>query len=143
MEPNSSHLYDDIINLPRPESGRPHMPRADRAKIFSPFAALKGYNQAVKRMETIRIDKPERFEEQKEALNRKLSLLEKGQVITISYFHSDSGLNGAGRTGQGNFQTVTGTVWKIDPAFQVLKINDLSIPFDDIWDITGESIPDM
>ena len=34
--------YDDIINMDRPKSNRPSMSRADRAKIFMPFAALKG-----------------------------------------------------------------------------------------------------
>ena len=33
--------YQDIINLSRPKSKRPKMPIKDRAKIFSPFAALK------------------------------------------------------------------------------------------------------
>jgi hypothetical protein len=142
MNLNSS-LYDDIINLPRPESNRPHMSKADRAKIFSPFSALKGYNQSIQNMEKVRIDKPERFEEQKEILNRKLNLLERGEIVTVSYFHSDSGPNGSGGTGQGIFQTVTGTVWKIDPVFQFLKINNLAIPFDDIWDIIGECISDL
>lgn len=34
-----SDKYDDIINLPRPESKYPRMPRANRAAQFSPFAA--------------------------------------------------------------------------------------------------------
>ena len=32
-----SNKYDDIINLPRPESKYPRMPRANRAAQFSPF----------------------------------------------------------------------------------------------------------
>lgn len=39
--------YDDIIKLNRPESNRPKMDIADRAKIFMPFAALKGYEEAI------------------------------------------------------------------------------------------------
>lgn len=39
--------YDDIIELSRPVSGRIPMPAADRAKIFMPFAALKGYEEAI------------------------------------------------------------------------------------------------
>ena len=41
--------YDDIINLPHPTSTKhPRMPMSDRAAIFSPFAALTGYDSAIK-----------------------------------------------------------------------------------------------
>ncbi len=143
MNVSRNGSYEDMINLPRPESSRPPMPRADRAKIFSPFAALRGYGKAVRDMETIRINKPERFEEQKEALNRKLKFLENGEMVTVCYFCPDPGPDGSGGTAQGNFQTVSGTVRNIDTVFQLLKLNDLVIPFDDIWDITGEDIPEM
>ena len=47
--------YDDIINLPHHVSQtRPQMSMIDRAAQFSPFAALTGYDAAIK--ET---DKPE------------------------------------------------------------------------------------
>ena len=40
--------YDDILGLERPVSRR-HvpMPRADRAKQFMPFAALRGYTDTL------------------------------------------------------------------------------------------------
>ena len=38
-----SDKYDDIIDLPRPESRYPRMPRANRAAQFAPFAALTGH----------------------------------------------------------------------------------------------------
>ncbi len=41
--------YEDIINLPHPTSKRhPRMPIYDRAAQFSPFAALTGYEEAIK-----------------------------------------------------------------------------------------------
>ncbi len=40
--------YEDIINLPHPDSKRhPRMPRRERAAQFAPFAALKGYDEAL------------------------------------------------------------------------------------------------
>lgn len=39
--------YSDIINMERPCSGRQRMDVADRAKIFMPFAALKGYDEMI------------------------------------------------------------------------------------------------
>lgn len=49
---NDLHRYDDIIHLPHPVSKKhPQMPVLDRAAQFSPFAALSGYEAAVKDME--------------------------------------------------------------------------------------------
>ena len=39
--------YKDIMYLDRPNPTHPRMARADRAKIFMPFAALKGYEEAL------------------------------------------------------------------------------------------------
>lgn len=42
--------YEDIIDMPHHVSkDRPHMPLADRAAQFAPFAALTGYDDAVRR----------------------------------------------------------------------------------------------
>ena len=57
MSLNISDRYDDIINLPRPESKHPHMSNADRAKIFSPFAALKGHTEAIQQKEVLRVSR--------------------------------------------------------------------------------------
>lgn len=40
--------YREIADMDRPEiSGHPRMSMDNRAKIFSPFAALKGYEEAI------------------------------------------------------------------------------------------------
>lgn len=59
--------YDDIIKLERPESNRIPMSRADRAKIFMPFSALKGYEEAIEEKQRAING---RVEEQKEELDR-------------------------------------------------------------------------
>ena len=42
--------YEDIIDLPHPTSARhPRMSMANRAAQFSPFAALSGYEDAVRK----------------------------------------------------------------------------------------------
>lgn len=56
-QPKGTHSYDDIIGLEYPlkqhdKIKHPPMPIADRAKIFSPFAALKGYEEAIHQKET-------------------------------------------------------------------------------------------
>ena len=54
MENNGSIKYKDIINMERPvhdgdefEAKHPRMSRQARAKIFAPFAALKGHDEAI------------------------------------------------------------------------------------------------
>ena len=50
----AEELYADIINLPHHElTTRQRMPLINRAASFSPFAALTGYDEAVK--ETARL----------------------------------------------------------------------------------------
>lgn len=44
--------YEDIINLPHHVSSkRYHMSMSERAAQFAPFAALTGYEEAIKRTE--------------------------------------------------------------------------------------------
>ncbi len=54
MIKDSSYEYNDIIDKQRPvhvgddfEARHPKMSRENRAKIFAPFAALKGYEEAI------------------------------------------------------------------------------------------------
>ena len=67
--------YGKILHASRPEPphNHPRMPMSNRAKIFSPFAALRGYEDEI-------------ASEGKQALNQKISQLRKGQEITIKYF---------------------------------------------------------
>ena len=49
IENQSSHRYDDIINLPHPISAsHSQMPLNDRAAQFAPFAALTGHSAAIR-----------------------------------------------------------------------------------------------
>ncbi len=49
MKSEERNRYEDIINLPHHVSVRhPQMPLADRAAQFAPFAALKGYDTAIR-----------------------------------------------------------------------------------------------
>lgn len=62
----TSNKYDEILSLPHHISKtRPQMPMSDRAAQFAPFAALTGYDSAIK--ETGRLT-DERIELDVEAL---------------------------------------------------------------------------
>ena len=66
-----SGAYDDIINLPHPTSARhPRMSLADRAAIFSPFAALVGHGAAIEETARLTDQKIELTEEEKKIYKR-------------------------------------------------------------------------
>ena len=118
--------YDDIINLPHPVSEtHPPMARADRAAQFSPFAALTGYDAAVR--ETARVTQPrvELDEGVKAELNRQLNqilerLPEQPQV-SLTYFVPDARKSG------GAYRTVTGQVKKMDGVARTLTLADRTV----------------
>ena len=102
---------------------RVKMLREDRAKQFMPFAALKGYSEALRKKEKIIVPKIEVSEEYAEMLDRKLRSVKKNDVITVVYFCL------------GEYLKKTGMVSRIDKTARVLKIVNTKILFDDIYDV--------
>ena len=68
-------------------NNRAKMERAERAKQFMPFDALKGFREALEEKERIVVPKRELSEEQKEELDLKMRQVRKGDIITVEYFH--------------------------------------------------------
>ncbi|WP_035769706.1 hypothetical protein [Butyrivibrio sp. NC2002] len=62
------------------------MPRADRASQFQPFAALKGFEEALQEKERIEVEKVNLSEEALNFLDYQLSLLKVGDMVTIIYY---------------------------------------------------------
>ena len=102
---------------------RPKMTREDRAKQFMPFAALKGYPEALEKKEKIVVPKVEVSEEYAQMLDQKLKKVTKNDIITVVYF-SD-----------GEYLKKTGMVSRIDETARILKVVNTKILFDDIYDI--------
>lgn len=133
--------YDDIINLERPKSNRPSMSRADRAKIFMPFSALKGYEEAIKEKQKLVTERVELSEEQKVELDRKLKtlaeMISKGVKpdIKVIYFQGDS--MGAFDENQelGKYVEVNGKLKNIDVIFGILSLEEINIKMNRIFDI--------
>ena len=68
--------YEEIINLPHHVSKtRPQMPMSDRAAQFAPFAALTGYDSAIKETGRLTDERIELDEEALTALNMRYQLL--------------------------------------------------------------------
>ena len=72
-EPDPRIVYADIIDMPRPQSER-HQPMSlyDRAAIFSPFAALTGYDDMIGEEERLTDTRRELTDDEKSELNRVL-----------------------------------------------------------------------
>jgi hypothetical protein len=133
-----SGAYDDIINLPHPTSAKhPRMPLADRAAIFSPFAALAGHGAAIEETARLTDQRIELTEEEKTLLDEKLRLLlETGRVGAFTYFLPD------GRKDGGAYVTTVGTIKKIDPLKgQVILTDRTAIPIEDILEIEAQAPP--
>ena len=97
--------------------------KADRAKQFMPFAALKGYDELVKKQEKIISPRKEMSEYKAEKLSGKLNLVKKGMVIKVLYYHKDG------------YIKTEGMVSRIDFTARHLTVIKTKIDFDDIYDI--------
>lgn len=130
--------YNDIIYLPHHVSPtRPQMSMRDRAAQFSPFAALTGYDAAIRETARLTQERVELDEQELAVLDRKFQLLleQLGQCpqVTITWFVPDELKQG------GRYLTITDVVKKVDAAARfVLLQNAGRICMDDIVEIEGE-----
>lgn len=89
-----NNRYNEIINLPHHVSKtRPQMPMSDRAAQFAPFAALTGYDSAIKETGRLTDERIELDEEALTALDMKYQLLmdafDDAPEVTITFFQPD------------------------------------------------------
>lgn len=123
-----------MILMPHPVSAsRPRMPLQDRAAQFSPFAALTGYDAALK--ETARLT--DRFieleEDRKQEINLQIGYLQQhiSEPITvrITYFEPDVRKEG------GAYNVLEGCVSRIDENNKSLRIREMEISIDRIYQV--------
>lgn len=130
--------YDDIIDLPHYVSAtRPQMPMSDRAAQFSPFAALTGYDAAIKETGRLTDEKIELDEEKLKDLNMRFQMLidhlKDEPEVTFTYFKPDE------RKAGGAYIEVSGVVKKVDDFERLIMMkNGLKLPMDDILSVEGE-----
>ena len=130
--------YDDIINLPHHTSNKhPAMSLEARAAQFAPFAALTGYDEAVKETARFTDKRIVLDDEEKSILDNKLQIIQeqllKRPEVTFTYFLPDLKKDG------GKYVSVTGIVKKIDGYNQVIVVEDKTvIPIHEIVAISGD-----
>ncbi len=132
--------YDDILHLPHHVSAdRAHMPICDRAAQFSPFAALTGYEAAIKETARLTDERRQLDESEKEILNGKLQAiaerLKETPRVAITYFKPDE------RKAGGSYVTVVGAVIKMNPYRRMIIMEDgLEVPIDDVFEIQLQEV---
>ena len=130
--------YDKIMGLPHHVSKtRPQMPMSDRAAQFAPFAALTGYDSAIKETGRLTDERIELDVEALSALDMKYQLLmealDEAPEVTITYFQPDE------RKAGGKYVSAVGAVKKIDDFERRITMQDgTRIPMDDVLSIDGE-----
>ena len=130
--------YNEIMGLPHHVSKtRPQMPMSDRAAQFAPFAALTGYDAAIKETGRLTDERIELDVEVLSALDMKYQLLmealDEAPEVTITYFQPDE------RKAGGKYVSAVGAVKKIDDfERRITMLDGTRIPMDDVLSIDGE-----
>ena len=113
------------------------MPMIERAAQFSPFAALTGYDAAIKETGRLTDEKIKLDEEALTALDMKYQLLmdalDDAPEVTITFFQPDE------RKAGGKYVSAVGAVKKIDDFERRITMQDgAKIPMDAVLSIDGE-----
>lgn len=160
--------YSDIGQMPMPPGfryaktaarGRPRHEKFDaffmkhptmnvgkRAKIFSPFDALKGFNDAVASKEIKYVERRELCESDCEELNEKIAVLsalitdsraakENNITVRVTYYVPCDDPNSEAFMRLGRYVTVEGVVMNVDTVFGYITVGKERIELGDVAEI--------
>ncbi len=128
----------------------PRMSAGHRAKIFSPFDALKGFDEAVSSKNVLYEERRDPVQEDRDELNRRINILRNltwnGRMaganrvqVSVTYYVPCSDADSEAYGLRGQYRTVTGICWKVDPeVFRIIQIDKKIIGFEDILRIESE-----
>ena len=126
--------YDDMIHLPRPISHHPKMSVKNRAKLFTPFSALRGFDIEIltKEQDRLLVSRVTLGDDQQELIRHMLNDIRFGQRVTIPYFRLIKELEGITL---GEYVTQIGNVQLVDNFYQVLVLDNAVVAFEDIREL--------
>ena len=133
-----SFNYDDIIDLPYPRNDwnflmkHPRMSMEARAKIFNPFAALRGHDDLIDSTAKthLAVSRDDLLEdgvaELDDAFLRLSEALAAGEkpTVSVTFFVQSQGAS----DGVGEYATVSGVAKKVDMGSRVLFVGEKVIP---------------
>ena len=139
MNAKDPHRYDDMLKLPHHVSSR-HRPMsmADRAAQFSPFAALSGYDDAIKETARLTEEEIQLSEDDRQVLDtvfqELLSRIKERPAASITWFIPDERKKG------GAYTTMSVHLRRVDPIEKILYTAEgHTIPLARIVSIQPES----
>ena len=149
--------YQDVLSRGRPihekwddfRMKHPPMPASRWAKIFSPFDALAGFDEAIKSKEELYVPRVELDEDERSDLNHTISVLHgltwnsrmarvNHVVVSVTFFAPCTDRNnGAYSLGTGKYETLTGAVLRAEENTLLLQTDSRrrGLSFDDIREI--------
>lgn len=116
----AANRYSDIIHREEPLLHHPRMDLSQRAKIFSPYDALRGFDEDIAdENDRIReVQRVELSEEETAHLSEALKRLRKGMKVSALVFEADPDSD----EDRGHYVTIRGTVLRVDPAGGFLEL---------------------
>lgn len=131
--------YRDMIHLSRPISRHPKMSVENRAKLFTPFSALRGFDIEIltKEQDRLLVSRVMLGTDQQELIRRRLNDLRSGQRVTVTYFRLVKELEGIPL---GEYVTQTGKVRRVDDFYQVLVLDSGVVAFEDIRELEVQNV---
>ena len=152
--------YKDVFLKGRPKHEtfdafclkHPKMDVGKRAKIFAPFDALKGFNEAVSSKDVLYVEQVLLEREDQEELNRRLNILKEFACnsrrakqnhiqVTVIYFEPCSDKNNEAYLSRGQYKTITGICMNVDPEVtHTVLVNQTRILLDRILAIESDVI---
>lgn len=122
----------------------PRMNTGHRAKIFAPFDALKGFNEAVSAKEVLYENRIELSSEDAAELDRRLTILHNltynsrmaraNRVqVSVTYYQPCMDPNHDDYRLRGQYQTISGICWNVDAEVnRTITIDRMKLSLDDV-----------
>lgn len=154
MEASVETKYRNAYHRDRPEHARcdefsirhPKMELGQRAKIFSPFSALRGFEEAIDRKRRRYVSRRELTEEEQARIDcvlRQLAARSRelpGPTVTVTCYVPCGDENHEAYGRYGTYETISGTLLQIDPLLRkALRVGETVIEFADIAEIRIET----
>ena len=145
--------YKAIFERGKPEPTRPQMDTGHRAKIFAPFAALRGFDTAILSKDVQYVPKRILEGEDQEELNRRLGTLHNltfngrmaranKPVASVTYFVPCADRNHEAFGRRGTYTTIKDVVWNVDFATATMLVGKTRIRMADIAEVQADKIFD-
>ena len=131
--------YQDILYCSRPVSRHPKMSIENRAKLFTPFSALRGFDIEILTQEQDRLLVPQisLASDREEEIYRVLNGLHQGDWATVTYFVP---VKHIAQQLLGEYTVVSGEVKRVDDVEQLLVLEGASVPFGNIHSLAVQGL---